>query len=120
MDKHELLQLDTEELLLLIGKELVKGKRFSQEPSRNNLIERAKKWFNESKEELRNLICSNSTIIETVNSSEKNKRILMLTAVADAISPILLPISPWTASALIIKEGIDVMCPNIEEKKNGL
>ncbi len=118
VNKKELLNLSTDEILLLIGKEMMQDKLYANTSDDSNIIQKAKLWFSYKREDFEKVICKNEIVINLISSSDNNRRFLLLTAIADALTPLLLPVSPWTVSALIIQEGIYSFCPNLNKINN--
>ena len=113
MDKkkiiEELINLEIEELYLDIGQELVSD---AIKPISNRfLIDVAKRWVSENQQKIKTAICENQRVNDLQEQIEdKEKRILLVTSIADLISGFCTGISPFTVSVIIVKEGLKQFC----------
>jgi hypothetical protein len=107
------LELPLEENYFQLGTELLEGREFAEEPTRENLTKRARTWLALLSARIRQIVCSNARIGELMSSPSANRQVLLVAAIADLISSMVVPVSPWTASVLLVQEGMHRLCPDL-------
>ena len=121
MDEKEVLMLldaDTQELYIRIGRELTGKNIFPLGDEK--LMELSRKWFVDLRSKLKSIVCSNERVQSIfLNQSNIQQRISLVFALADLISSLTMNVSPWSVSALLVKEGIDTLCKDIWSSHNG-
>lgn len=115
MTDTQVLSQSIDELYLAIGQSLVESRKFASPPEDSALIRRAKLWLSERRNELKVVICQNATVQELFIGNSREREIVLLTAIADLITSLIAPVSPWTVAALLIKEGLHCLCPELTE-----
>lgn len=111
-----LLDLELGELYEKAGEELLGEGAFVSPKTRESIRLAGKRWVDNNKARLVQLICKNENIIKLYNKMEDpkgEKKILLVTAIADLIAGVCIGVSPVTVAALLTKEGINKLCPNI-------
>lgn len=118
MDQNKistLLSSSTRDLYLSIGQDLVGRTLFPV--GDNNLIALAKNWLALKQDSLSSLICKDERIISIFKEDNTTKRrVALVIAICDLISSLVLNVSPWTVSALLVNEGLNVLCKNYWDK----
>lgn len=103
-----LLEQSEEELLSSLAKELIPGNEFISNPK--ELVTMSIDWLNAQKNNISGLVCSNEKIQEIQESISDDSKVELVTVIADLISGLLVNISPWTVSVIIVKNGLDWLC----------
>ena len=104
------------ELYERIGMELNSDRKHifgEKELSVKELISKGKKWFAFHKNEIKLLVCNNESVLlllDAPNSDKNERKILLISAVADLISSICLNLSPFTVAALVLIVGMEELC----------
>ncbi len=97
-----------QDLFIQLGKEQHESTSLSVKmPSRNELMKRGKRWWNNNKSKLQWKICNN---YEFILKKHSNNRRLLLIAISDLISDIVLGVSPFTVAAIVLSIGVDSFC----------
>jgi len=103
---EKLLSLSETDILINIGREVDSG-IYAFPPTPKELIDKANSWWNYSKKTIIKEICFSEKVCEAIRSEDK---IVLYAAILDVLSGIISGVSPVTASALVIKKGIEKLC----------
>lgn len=105
---NELLVLDEQQLLQLLGDELIglNAEKFDKKKK----INMAKKWLSENRQLLIKKICNCDDIKELLSVDKKFDNIIIVTAIANYLSALVDIVSPLTIAVLIFKMGIQNLC----------
>ncbi|MCG8672781.1 MAG: hypothetical protein MI867_25495 [Pseudomonadales bacterium] len=109
LPEHELqalLSLPEEDVLCLLGKELIGRSAAPQIPS--HLIERAERWLNAQKNMLRKAVCESDKIKEIATTDTDQMAIALATL--EILVSLVIPVNPITLTALLIKKGLTSFC----------
>ncbi len=110
-DTDKFLDKSLENLYLELGQQLL---GLSSLPtSKDTFIRAAQKWMIESRKVLAEKICRNATILAIVKSDQEQNKGILFASLADFLSSIITGVSPFTVSALLIKEGLDSLCKGL-------
>jgi len=104
------------ELLEDIGKEILGSAALPVD--KQAIMSIGKSWFEKNRDKLKGTICSNQQIYTILHSERSVDRIMVLTAVADLLAPMVIGISPFTVAALVTKEGLFSFCESIWKKRD--
>jgi len=113
MTKNEIIQTmlneDIDKLYIEIGTQ-VSPAAIMPRPTQK-IIEIGKEWLSQKKASFKQVICENEQVINLMQNEHSNdKKILLVTAIADLISGICIGVSPFTVSVLLVQLGIDTLC----------
>ena len=112
MNEEEIKELlgETEaELLQKIGMELI-GKP-AVPPSSEELEAEGRGWLRVHWNMLAEAICINNTVITIMNMPKSLERdVQLVAAIGDLIFGIIVGVSPWTLSVLLVQTGVDKLC----------
>ncbi|HKP51927.1 MAG TPA: hypothetical protein VJ183_04660 [Chloroflexia bacterium] len=110
---QELLNKDVEELYIWLGRELYGTPAFP--PSPRQLSQLAHSWMEKKGDDLRALICNDKNVVQLCNAETDGYDPELVTAVADLIASLVIGVSPFTVSVLLIKVGLRRFCADIWE-----
>lgn len=102
-----------------LGSELIHDREFAEEPTRDDLIRKARNWLAILSTKIKKVLCSNSRVKELFNNPSTNRQVLLVAAIADLVSAMVAPASPWTVSVLLVQEGLVKLCPDLEQVEKG-
>jgi hypothetical protein len=105
---RQLLALDEEELYVEIGREFSAKQALPLDP--RELAERGKRLFSAQVKKLTSSICENSTIRSMAENNSEDAQIVV--EIINLISSLILPVSPITLAALLVKRGVKKCCEN--------
>jgi len=108
LEISNLLKKDSDELLILLAKELMPGNEFISNPK--ELIRLSNEWLTTQKTKISKIICSNIQVQKAKKNINNDSRVELVTVIADLISDLFINISPWTVSAIIVKNGLNWLC----------
>ena len=109
-----LLDQDLDDLFLRAGEEMMRDRLGARPPSRDRLIDRAKTWINENRDGLCAQIGKSQPICAYVKDDRVFGRVELFTSVSDVIIAISGGPSVATCSAIIVKQGIRELCPELK------
>lgn len=113
---HEhLLHASRNDLLLQIGSDIVRARRYAKAPNEATLLDKAERWWRSSRRKVQMAVCTNTSVHAALNAPDVNRRILLMTAIVDVISDQFSPISPWTVAAMIVQEGLIEFCEHFDK-----
>jgi len=69
-----------------------------------------KRWFQETKEGLYDLICRKWNFCQKRRQIEFQNNVVLVIAIADLISGLALKVSPFIIAALLVKKGLNKFC----------
>jgi len=118
MTETSILGRSINDLYRSIGHSLVEGRKFASPPNDATLIRRAKLWLSEHRNDLKMAICQSATVHALLRRNSTEREVVLLTAIADLITSLVAPISPWTVAALLIKEGLHRLCPELSDSND--
>ena len=98
---------EEDELFYMLGKDYLKSTENMLPFSRKEVVKMGKSWFKSNNEKIKKVICQDDVFLTLV---DQNDRILLLTAISDLISGIVLNVSPFTLANIILKMGIKNYC----------
>jgi hypothetical protein len=107
--------LSEDELLLIAGDQLLPVGFGIDERDDDTKKRDGRTWFETILAEERTAICANVIVRSFVNKKAAHDRILMLSAVADAVSGATSGVSPFVAAALFIHYGLEKLCADTSE-----
>ena len=108
MDKN-INRLNEDELLIKIGKDLAESEMLITYPSKEQLLNKGRNWFENNYKRLEERICLSDKAKFFSNSSDIDTATI-LSAISDLISSVCIGVSPFTVSRLILKRGLKMLC----------
>src|ERR1700730_4545275 len=95
------------ELLLLVGRELLKDEHFAAPLNDEDIIERAQRWLNIRMNTFREVICGNKQVKRYIDEDDTFSLIVQ---VADLITAYVHGIPLFTVAKLVVARGIKNLC----------
>lgn len=102
--------LSEDELLLIAGDQILPVGFGIDERDDDAKKRDGRTWFTEILAEERSAICANVIVRSYVKKETAHDRVLLLTAVADAVSGATSGVSPFVAAALFLHYGLEKLC----------
>jgi hypothetical protein len=102
-----LLSLPENDLLILIGDDLMSSESRFTAPDTTELVNKANIWLKEQYAQFQCTICNNKVVLICHN---KDDLAGLVVAISDLIASICIGVSPFTVAALIVKMGVDSLC----------
>ncbi len=104
-----LLNQEEEFLLEQIGFDII-GKSARQN-NKNEAKEKAVRLLDNQKKNFREVICTNEKVKYLLELDDSwDRKVELVTIVADLITTILIGIPPWNISVLLVRIGLDSLC----------
>jgi hypothetical protein len=107
---NSLLQLENEDLYFIIGEDLIGITTGLLKPPREELIKRAKEWFEKNRRPIQDKICRSKTLQYYLFENNKYDKLITISSLFDLILSMKLNISPIVVSILVFREGIKSFC----------
>lgn len=103
---QRLLAASDDELFQLLGTELSGTQALPLSPA--ELIERGRRWFSAQEDMLRATVCINPRV--KALTLENRDDLALAAALADVLASLVLPVTPVTLAALIVRRGLKTFC----------
>jgi hypothetical protein len=118
LELEDLQNTSIDELYAIIGNSLESEGKYVSAPKKNKtkLADKARKWLFYMRKDLSSAVCSNDKIKDLMLNKKSDRLLTLVTAIADAISSLVLPAPPFVVGILLIKEGIYSPCPEFENE----
>ena len=110
-----LLQLSNDDIFAEIGQQVISRRVLL--PTRLELINEAKRWFEERRSNIIRKVCKSKRIKDLVNrSSAESTRLYLISAVADVILSATGNVAPLTVAVLLVRQGVKSLCAELWSK----
>lgn len=108
--EERLASLSNEELLIELGRSLLKPAIGMKPRSTHEYIAAAKKWLDANHKKLVEVICLNRQIISLRKSERSMDRLTLAATIFDIVAGYFTEISVASVSLLLVNEGIETLC----------
>lgn len=118
-EMSRLLSLSQDELLEEIGEELIRKRlRARLEPRKTETaMQRGQEWFEANIGHLERAVCFEPAVRRMVENPSDNQ--VLVAALLDLISSIVVGVSPVTVAVLLVKRGVHTLCRDSWDKTSG-
>lgn len=106
---QHLLDLDRDDLLEVLGAEILAHESSALPRSKDELIAAGKKWLDDNLSALQGKICASEKVKSLMQSKSKKGDAVL--AVADLISSLVGYVPAVTVAALLVQVGYEQLCP---------
>ena len=105
--------MENQDLYIQIGRALMEDSLGASHFDDEELENIGRRWYSQKLQKLRKLICENENTIAYIQENKNNKRMQVVAALADLILGVVGVVPPTTVSLLIINQGLDELCSEV-------